>query len=106
MTAEIILTKMVYTNTELYEQILDSDLAYYFNELCKKAIAYDKSATAPSPSLPQSKEPVSEGEMRLAILNWMLYHAFSQDKAVEYTNSLMSEITAAATPAKENKKGE
>ena len=40
--SEIILTKMVYTDQTLYEQILDSDLSFYFNELCKKAIAYDK----------------------------------------------------------------
>ena len=41
--AGIILTRMVYTNPELYGKILDSDLSYYFNELCKKAIAYDES---------------------------------------------------------------
>jgi hypothetical protein len=40
--ADVILAKMVHTDQKLYEQILDSDLAYYFNELCKKAIAFDK----------------------------------------------------------------
>lgn len=40
--AELMLTKMVFIDQELYEKILDSDFAYYFNELCKKAIAYDK----------------------------------------------------------------
>ena len=39
--ADIILAKMVHLNEPLYLQILDSNLAYYFNELCKKAIAYD-----------------------------------------------------------------
>jgi hypothetical protein len=44
--ADVILIKMVYTDQELYVKILDSELSPYFNELCKKAIAYDQQNTA------------------------------------------------------------
>lgn len=42
MESELILEAMLFVDSKTYEQILDSPISYYFNELCKKAIAFDK----------------------------------------------------------------